>query len=604
MTFQSIPLVPEGQPQQAAAQAEPTKAAQAPNAVLDKDIIKEMAGKGVMNDVLEYKEEVENAYNTYAGLTDVQKNTTFGRKLRSTMQGDIGRLNSLQRLGLDFDAAKKTVESNGANDEIAVTNRGMIVKDMSTGDISEIDPSKFVTMYKENKNLKPLTNSQLIEEREYNKKLAFQTKPIEVLKNAKGMEKIKSEIWGILGHIGSTTVESSGNRMIDASNEETAKALNSLVGMAREGVYDVSQMQSKETNHDQLQAAATAMWTNMSESARSVLKARAAIRGEENVEKAAMEDMVSLLSPYSKTTNKSSLKTEYAKDATEATQGTKTMGLYQAMANSKGTLENTTINVGNNIDFTTKSAVFPGFVDESKNPYGSTSVSNIKQLHGIADMNSISFGDKHLNPEQLEGLIYNGDKVRTSELPAKQDVDSNGRATGTISPDFDMIKTLNNAESELSKYKSTNAIVKESVYKKYNIPTDGRGNPKLNSKKFVVFGGYANASMFKDPDSKLLINMSDSDDVKNLYEKQYLYGGKDANDKNKIERSSDKYESRWGNKDIFKSQVFIPLAASNALAVILDKNELSVQNENQVISNQRTYGNVNKSKYTREGYGK
>lgn len=605
MAFQSVPLAPVGNPEQTQNSSEPTAKKQETNAVLDKDIIKEMAGKGVMNDVFAYKEEVENAYNEYAGLTDAQKNTSYGRRLRSTMQGDIGKLNALQRFGKDFDDAKKVVNDNMAADEIAVTARGMIVKDMSTGDISEIDPSKFVQMYKENKNLKALTNAELITEREYNKNLAFQTKPIEILKQAKGIQKVKSEVWEILGKIGSTSQSTTGNKFVDASNQEVNKALNSLVGMAREGIYDIKQMQSNESNIKQLEAAASMMWNNLSETGRSVLKARAALNGAENVDKAAKEDMISMLSPYSKSSSEISTTASFQKDATDASvNGTKTLGYYGQLANRKGTLENMTINIGNNIDFTTKSSVHAGFMDDSKNPYGVTSVSNIKQLSGIADINSITFGDKHINPEQLDGLVYNGDKVRTTELPSKKDIDSNGQLTGTTSPDFEMINLLNRSESEISRYKNANAIVKESIYKKNGVPTDGRGNPVLQKQTFLMFGGYANASMFNDPESKLLINVSDSDDARNLYDKEYIYGGKNSDSKNEIKRTKDRYSTLFGKKDIYKSQIFIPLASSNAISSSLDENELSIKNENQVISNQRTYDNVNKPKYTVSNYGK
>ena len=94
---------------------------------IDKDILKELLGKGLTNDVVAFKQQVDSAYSQYQQLSSAERETSVGRRLRQIMAGDFSQINALMVNKQYFDKAIENVKNNYAEGEYAVTNNGMLV---------------------------------------------------------------------------------------------------------------------------------------------------------------------------------------------------------------------------------------------------------------------------------------------------------------------------------------------------------------------------------------------------------------------------------------------------------------------------------------------
>ena len=92
---------------------------------LEDDLLKEMVGKAITTDVMKYKDEIDQATIKYSNMSDLEKNSFIGKKLRDFLSGrDFSRINQLQQSKANFDKSIKVVDDNKAYDEVAITPRG------------------------------------------------------------------------------------------------------------------------------------------------------------------------------------------------------------------------------------------------------------------------------------------------------------------------------------------------------------------------------------------------------------------------------------------------------------------------------------------------
>lgn len=296
LNYQPLPMIPQAQPAQ---QADPTGTAPAGPA-LDPEILKKMLGEGITNDVMQYTEGIEAAYTQYASMSDAERSTYKGKQLRSMMSGNMGQLNALMRAKKQFDASIETSKANSALDELAVTDSGVVVKDVS-GKMNVISFSAYAQdNNSQERKYTALTNAELITEREMNADLVGNSNIFSILNYGKGMEKVKEEVVKILSDVKA----SSESRSVGGydMNSEDATALQQA---AASGAFKIKEGQSIETNEPQLEKAKVIMWQTLSDSAKSVLKARAAqmVKDPNAVDETAMTLAVKLLEPsgYRKT---------------------------------------------------------------------------------------------------------------------------------------------------------------------------------------------------------------------------------------------------------------------------------------------------------------
>ena len=264
---------------------------------IDKDITKELLGKGVTNDIIAYSDMVNNAYTEYSTLDPIMRNSAYGRKLRNIMKGDIGTLGMLVRNKELLDTAAQQAVSNKAMDEVAITSFGVVVQDLESGHLKEVSHEDFANIINsKDRKYRALTNAELLTQREYNKNLVGDVTSINALNSSIGMPVVKDEIWKVLQYVESNKTE-------NKQAASMAKALSDAKENANKGIFDVEQMEVIESNKQQLEQAIESTWVNLSENSKSLLKTRAAMMGAtgSQIDKVAKEFMISLLSPKQST---------------------------------------------------------------------------------------------------------------------------------------------------------------------------------------------------------------------------------------------------------------------------------------------------------------
>ncbi len=588
MTYQPLPIAPESPQQVTAPGAEMPVEGQ--GQILDPDIFKKMIGEGISNDVMAFQQELEGAYSAYNSMSAFEKNTAKGQKLRSVLKGDLSSLNTLVRNKKQFDDLITNVKSQAAAGELAVTSRGMIVKDIKTGKVGEVDHEDYAKdlLAGEGRQYKALTNAELINEREYNKNLVNDDKSFEALNSAVGMTKIKDEVFQILSHVQSTSSKVTGNKYVDATGQKLSKGFEELIGMAQEGVYDIRQMKSSDSNSEQLKLAASAMWNNLSENSRSVLKARAASRGvaPDKINEEALSYAVSLLALNESHKTETSTDIKWDENLTKEKTGksgadgkTGDYGYWSSVANSTSPKKDIVINAGTNYEYKAFASQTGGFMKDGNTPYGATTLSNITQLPGVADLNSVSFAGQIMDPSTLDAIVYTPSNITNLEMPFINE-------GGKIKPDFEMARQVGEADTQIRKLGgAATATARESIYRKHNVPTNGRGEANVVMQKFTSFPALANDRAIKNADPRFYTNASnskDADAIAQLYERTYLYNGQATTKANKIDRPDWEGAHIWqGKADVLKAMVYIPLTGNPEAARFVDGQKVDVPKDMQ-----------------------
>ena len=531
---------------------------------IDKDITKELLGKGVTNDIIAYSDMVNNAYTEYSTLDPIMRNSAYGRKLRNIMKGDIGTLGMLVRNKELLDTAAQQAVSNKAMDEVAITSFGVVVQDLESGHLKEVSHEDFANIINsKDKKYRALTNAELLTQREYNKNLVGDVTSINALNSSIGMPVVKDEIWKVLQYVESNKTE-------NKQAASMAKALSDAKENANKGIFDVEQMEVIESNKQQLEQAIESTWVNLSENSKSLLKTRAAMMGAtgSQIDKVAKEFMISLLSPKQSTKIEKSTREKFDSGATkfafgEGTQALDDMKYYQRFADLKGTAGKFTANTGGGYQITTTAMYQPAFKKSDGSDYGIKAMSKMPELSNVLDLDSVYIGNQKIDRMNLNSLIYGGGKIAQVELPYIE-------YKGKKRVDLDMADKLGKAEEQISKLgRNASVTAKEQIYDRYGVPTDGRGNKVVPLAVFATFTGYINKGATDDPDDdKSLLELGDT--ARTQYESAYFEGA------NKEEKKN--LDSQY-KKTIYQGSVYIPVSGSSVMGRLTDRSAVSIPKE-------------------------
>lgn len=523
MVYQPLPIIPPQQSVMPGGERQDAEVLEA-NGVLDKDLIKDLLGKGLTNDVMAFATAVENAYQQYEQMSDIERNTTYGRKLRSIMKGDLATLNQLARNKALFDTALKKVETNNADSDYAVTRRGVMVKNEETGQLAEVTHEEYIENLQGNSKFRILTNAELVNEREYNPNLINDTKSLEVLNNAVGIRGVKEEVTKILANLGSEKKSLSRDQYLLIGDEKSLQSgAKDLVGMGVNGYYKISQLNENDSNATNIQLAAETMWMNLSDNAKSLLKARAIAQGVDSSEldNAAKEMAISLLSPSLKLSTTDKRTADFDSTMTKAAGGsggdeayTDDIGYYQQVQEGMGDMHVMEVDKGNG-DTLTLFGFTPGALQAEGKPVGQSSLRNVlPYLGGIIDNRSVSIGGNLVPAHKLDAIVYDGQAAYRVTAPVKVDP-----VTRAEVPDFDAMEDYNKIMDQLKTVPTASA--KESIIRSNGYtPTvnkNGEIVPNVPTQDFLVFDGMINRSdLAKGPtgfkyDSSLLREVTDNE---------------------------------------------------------------------------------------------
>ena len=582
--YQPLPMM---QPQAPAPQPKGGGQQEGEQGGLDKDIVKKLMGEGIANDVMSFSNSVNQAYKAYSELSDFERSTSRGQRYRDEMKGDLGALNMLMRNKKEFDQSIEKVKSQDAYGELAITARGLVVKNLKTGKLSEISHQDYASdLRKEDRNFQALTNAELINEREYNPLLVNDKHSINSLNSSAGMESVKKEITSVLANLGSDSKsDSKGFFANTADSEEIKRSARQIVGMSKEGIYKIDQMASNETNERQLKAAASAMWQNLSSSARSLLKARAVANGADpkSIESTALDYALSLLNPASKTASVSKSDAAYDtslnKDPNAGTdKETGTYSYYESLATMAGNPNYMDVDLGSGDKLTALGSV-SGPISENGKLVGQTSIRNTPGLKAVANFNNMYFGDNKVDVNFADAVVYNGDDVMNVALPAKRD------ANGGMKPDFDVIPTYNKVMKDIQS--APNKMAREKIINAAGFQMKPDGTPDVPTTNFIVFNGMVNDQALGTSNyNKRLVKQVDGN-LEKQYEKAYRFDGHNADEKGK-DLKPEEYDrwfgARWANPlDVLQGMVFIEAKQNPVAARFADQKDVSTAKSNNTI---------------------
>jgi hypothetical protein len=566
MIYQPLPLQPPMATAGAVTSSSSSESQEAVEGVLDDKTIQKLLGQGLTNDVMQFSTGIENAYRQYSNMTEVERNSVYGRQLRNLMKGDLGQINALMRHKESFTNAITNVEKNNALSDLAITNQGIIVKDLTTGKIGEVSHSEYASKYRNSNKFQALTNAQLIEEREYNPHLTMDQNAYSVLNNGIGMTKVKEEVTAILSNIGSEKKSTNNTSYLlnaEGLSPELRAAAQQLVGMGPEGFYKVNTERSQETNERLLLAARDIMWNNLSSQSKSLLKAKAAVEGAGagELEEVAKQYATSLLGVGYK--NTTSEKTDVTYDdkmsedfgykkasGSDALSGN--LGFWSLLAAKGGDMQPVQIDYGDG-NVITAQGFSPGVFLSNGKPTGSTSVRNIPELKALIDVNSVSIGGAKIPQHKLEAIIYEGKEVTRVRLPAIKD------GSGGVVPDLDKAKDYNELIQKLKDVPTASA--REQLINSYGFYSDGKGNinPQFEA-DFIVFDGMVNETAMGGISDKRMIQEAEASE-KESYESLYRYNNSTGDDDKEIAGTGTDYGMfNWlfPNK-VYKGRIFMAL---------------------------------------------
>ena len=558
-------------------QQQQTSSEQSTKKGIGDDMTKELLGKAITTDAMKYKDLIDNAYYKYQSMSQLGRDSAEGRRLLKIMKGeDFSIVNSLIRQKDMFQEGIDIVKANSAEDEAAVTDKGAYVFNAETGKFEEVTPEQYAKdLNSKESKLQSVTNSKLIELREFNSNLANNTQVFTVLKNAKGITQVQKEVDAYMNNIEKNTVSSTTNQYQKAKSQAIAGAIKDIQDQVQDGIFNLKTVKEQSSNKAQLEAAVEDAWAGMSNSSKQVLKIRAAQQGvaPKDLEKAAKDYLILMFAKKSIQDIKEEITVSYEGEMTKASKekesgaGASEMGPFETLVSLKGERMPLEINIGNNISYKALGTKIGGYLVDNK-PTGPMMASDMGELLSLVDKNAVSMGGNHIDFSKLQSVMYNGKDVMNVRLPIKKD------AKGNIVPDFELAERISDAQNEINSLRIKTRATIEQVYKKHGVEIDSKGEPKYEHDQFILFDGTAGEESFGDKfNQKLLVETSD-DNTKQLFDRLYEYGN-GPQDKSHKKSVPSRGTLWWGDKT-YNGLVAMRLTSTGQGARLVDKQGLTI----------------------------
>ena len=433
--------------------------------VIPKEMIEALKQKGLPSDMTVFTESIMSLFNDPVYKITGQLNPAT---LSTRYLSIVNKMNNIAFNKELYDKSIDRLQQNGGLYDIAVSNTGrMIVQNLEDGQITQVSPDEY---YKKLGSYKAISNGDLAHIRAYNPSMAFSSDVFFVLNNGMGQETLQKYINSAISNLGSTSNNIEGYTKVQKDriqNGLSELVNNDIVAAAivQDGVYKLTHEQ--QSNVEQAQEALKYLYTSLPMAAKNYLRAKAAEQGI-NPDEAAEKILVPFIS--SKFNSSRTIKFDYDKQASDASGSDKSLTPITQiqegyMGWNSGAKRNFVFNPGSGYQFSTdvthldalktldqKGVVKSGRLDEI--------LSNSTLAAG--DKNSIYFGSKKVNQEDLAKIIYKDDGgLNFARLPYVYGED------GSIMPDFDAITKIEEIEGTVDP--NITPQQKRELYKKAGI---------------------------------------------------------------------------------------------------------------------------------------
>ena len=568
--------------------------------VIDKlfDLIKE---KGLDSDVAKFTNAIEKKLQM--GLDPNGENLTQ-RDLVQLAQMASSVTTNYER----YNTAVKNLTAQNAESDVAIDDRGRIYcYNVETKKVSALTPDKI----KEQKDsIQILTNAELLNLRRSNSELAYNTKILDDINNAVGIDTITKYLQETIAKFKTSNVEGYSEKQQNAiasglqalvSGDVDAKTL-AAVQAGPDGVYKIK---STDTIADQnIKMALNYLQNTLPNKMKRKLETTAIVEGYDP--SAFMVTMLAANTERSFTANWEEQVDNDGKlskkSASDSDDSTKYKDDALASRFSRGDLQQVRAYISPVAEMAGDTALMAvdawnGYrpVTDDLKAIENTNVYDafnyITQLKAC-DQSSITFGNQRISRNDLHGMILDENKnVMRMALPYKYDSD------GAIVPDFDLLKKYNKVNRLVQDNPGmTKAEIKQRLGEELgDVQIDDNGKVTINPDKITVFGALgviASDEVIKvDKDrNKGFIQRIDSntgDSIKDEFNKLVQYGTVKIQHKQKPIYDIDDS----GSNDFYYGWIYMPIT-DNTQAFGLTQNQLVPREDLMDVTKKSVVSNV------------
>lgn len=235
-----------------------------------KDMRNQLIGKGLINEVNMFSASYQEDLRAYEALPESAKESYQGKMLRRKLQGDMGKLNELVKNQDAWNKSYDTMKSNNTQSTAATIGENFVIKN-AKGQITTISFDQY-SREDDGSLYKVLTTSELLNERNRNPYLAFDTEAIDIAKEIKSPEyyaKVVEEFASKASGGGDTRLITEGYL-----TAREAQAIKTISGSIEKGVYKTSREVIENSNKEQLDLSLQAAVKMIGPSGLTTLKAK------------------------------------------------------------------------------------------------------------------------------------------------------------------------------------------------------------------------------------------------------------------------------------------------------------------------------------------
>lgn len=522
-----------------------------------KDIIGQMVGKGLTNEVNYFAEQVGNIFAD----TDLLGQPISVRQYT----GLVSRLNEIQNNKQIFDQAKEHALSKGTLSEAAVDYSGNLFAQNTNGELVMITPDQYS---EDREGYRILTNNDLLTLRNNSRAYIFDNSLSQTVAGSLNINDISKRIEDIVKSIG-VEKQSSDYYFDKARATQLERGLQAIVSeklnTAPDGTFKLTEEVSTQRKNANL--ALNYIWNNLDQQSRNTLIARAAINNTGDPRENAIESIKNILIFGTDHSYSQSLKDEAIEGKSGSGSGgsggmTDINPLMSYVSDPKN--QKYTINVGNKYSFDAKASIRPliGSKGEVLNENYLSDIITDGGLGSLVDISGASVGTGiTLNPNDLSKVLYEGDRIAMTWLPYVTDP-----KTGSKVVDLNALKRLEDADNEISAIGPTvTEDQKLNIYRAHNVDhlILRNGEPAQSQlsymHQFMVIPSLIPEEVAKETQLNKVTKRLSND----LEDKaRDMYSRVRSNLENKLLRANGYVPQEYwllSDDDIYKSSIFLPV---------------------------------------------
>lgn len=522
-----------------------------------KDIIGQMVGKGLTNEVNYFSEQIGNIFAD----TDLLGQPISVRQYT----GLVSRLNEIQNNKQIFDQAKEHALSKGTLSEAAVDYSGNLFAQNTNGELVMITPDQYS---EDREGYRILTNNDLLTLRNNSRAYIFDNSLSQTVAGSLNINDISKRIEDIVKSIG-VEKQSSDYYFDKARATQLEKGLQAIVSeklnTAPDGTFKLTEEVSTQRKNANL--ALNYIWNNLDQQSRNTLIARAAINNTGDPRENAIESIKNILIFGTDHSYSQSLKDEAIEGKSGSGSGgsggmTDINPLMSYVSDPKN--QKYTINVGNKYSFDAKASIRPliGSKGEVLNENYLSDIITDGGLGSLVDISGASVGTGiTLNPNDLSKVLYEGDRIAMTWLPYVTDP-----KTGSKVVDLNALKRLEDADNEISAIGPTvTEDQKLNIYRAHNVDhlILRNGEPAQSQlsymHQFMVIPSLIPEEVAEETQLNKVTKRLSND----LEDKaRDMYSRVRSNLENKLLRANGYVPPKYwllSDDDIYKSSIFLPV---------------------------------------------